>query len=79
MGFQNNNAFPASITPMPSKVTVQDNYIDFQAAGFSQWAQQYLPELYEAEVERYGNRNHRWILKNGRRRDANDIRPSYLD
>jgi len=41
---------------MPSKVTVQDNYIDFQAAGFSQWAQQYLPELYEAEVERYGNR-----------------------
>ena len=56
MGFQNNNAFPASITPMPSKVTVQDNYIDFQAAGFSQWAQQYLPELYEAEVERYGNR-----------------------
>ena len=56
MGFQNNNAFPASIVPMPSKVTVQDNYIDFQAAGFSQWAQQYLPELYEAEVERYGNR-----------------------
>ena len=50
MGFQNNNAFPASITPMPSKVTVQDNYIDFQAAGFSQWAQQYLPELFEAEV-----------------------------
>ena len=48
--------FPASITPMPNKVTVQDNYIDFQAAGFEQWGQQYLPELYEAEVERYGNR-----------------------
>ena len=56
MGFVGNNSFPASIVPMPSKVTVQDNYIDFQAAGFSQWAQQYLPELYEAEVERYGNR-----------------------
>ena len=56
MGFVGNNSFPASITPMPNKVTVQDNYIDFQAAGFEQWAQQYLPELYEAEVERYGNR-----------------------
>jgi hypothetical protein len=41
---------------MPNQVAVQDNYIDFQAAGFSQWTQQYLPELYEAEVERYGNR-----------------------
>ena len=49
-------AFPASITPMPNKVTVQDNYINFQAAGFEQWTQQYLPELYEQEVERYGNR-----------------------
>ena len=56
MGFVSNNSFPASIVPMPSKVTVEGNYIDFQAAGFSQWAQQYLPELYEAEVERYGNR-----------------------
>ena len=49
-------AFPASITPMPNKVTVQDNYINFQDAAFDQWTQQYLPELYEQEVERYGNR-----------------------
>jgi hypothetical protein len=62
MGFVDNGtapgigAFPAQITPMPNKVTVQDNYIDFQKAGFEQWGQQYLPELYEAEVERYGNR-----------------------
>ena len=49
-------AFPASITPMPNKVTVQDNYIDFNNLANGQWAQQYLPELYEAEVERYGNR-----------------------
>ena len=50
--------FPASITPMPNKVTVEGNYINFQdaAGGFNAWAQQYLPELYEAEVERYGNR-----------------------
>jgi hypothetical protein len=49
-------AFPASIKPMPNQVTVQDNYIDFADANFDTWAQQYLPELYEQEVERYGNR-----------------------
>ena len=49
-------SFPASIVPQGSQVAVQSNYIDFQAAGFSQWAQQYLPELYEQEVEIYGNR-----------------------
>ena len=56
MSFVTGGSFPASIVPMPNQVAVQDNYIDFQAAGFSQWTQQYLPELYEAEVERYGNR-----------------------
>ena len=59
MGFVNNapnGAFPASITPMPQKMTMPDNYINFHDAGFDQWGQQYLPELYEQEVERYGNR-----------------------
>ena len=56
MSFATSGSFPASIVPMPNQVAVQSNYIDFQAAGFSQWTQQYLPELYEAEVERYGNR-----------------------
>jgi len=56
MSFVTGGSFPASIVPMPNQVAVQDNYIDFQAAGFSQWTQQYLPELYEAEVEIYGNR-----------------------
>ncbi len=41
---------------MPNQVTVQDNYIDFADTNFDTWAQQYLPELYEQEVERYGNR-----------------------
>jgi|TARA_R110000824_G_scaffold142586_13_gene309766 hypothetical protein len=36
----------------PTQQTLANNYLDF-ATG---WAQQYLPELYEAEVERYGNR-----------------------
>ena len=49
-------SFPAKITPMPQKVVVQDNFIDFNNLANGQWAQQYLPELYEQEVERYGNR-----------------------
>jgi hypothetical protein len=49
-------AFPASIVPMPKKVTQPTNYINFQDTNFDQWTQQYLPELYEQEVERYGNR-----------------------
>jgi hypothetical protein len=59
MGFLDNSpagAFPASIVPMPKKQAVVDNYIDFNNLSNGQWAQQYLPELYEAEVERYGNR-----------------------
>ena len=60
MGFLDNSpagAFPASIVPMPKKLqAVVDNYIDFNNLLTDQWAQQYLPELYEAEVERYGNR-----------------------
>ena len=56
MSFVTGGSFPASIVPMPSQVTVQDNYLDFNNLGVSQWAQQYLPELYEQEVERYGNR-----------------------
>ena len=62
MGFVDNGsgsgigAFPAQITPMPTKTAMPTNYINFQADSFSQWTQQYLPELYEAEVERYGNR-----------------------
>ena len=56
MSFTTGGSFPASITPMPNRMAVQDNYIDFNNITGGQWAQQYLPELYEQEVERYGNR-----------------------
>ena len=55
-GTLSGGAVPPSIKPMPNQVIVQDNYIDFNNLTTGQWAQQYLPELYEAEVERYGNR-----------------------
>lgn len=48
---------PAELTPTASKVVTAGSYIDFQNASFNQWSQQYMPELYEAEVERYGNRS----------------------
>ena len=41
----------------PVKQTLATNYIDFTAAGTAGWAQQYLPELYDAEIERYGDRS----------------------
>ena len=41
---------------MPNPVVSGVNYIDFTATATAGWAQQYLPELYEEEVERYGNR-----------------------
>ena len=45
-----------SLTPSPTPVVSDQNYIDFTSSSTAGWAQQYLPELYEQEVERYGNR-----------------------
>ena len=49
-------SFPASLVPAQSQMTLSTNYLDFTGAAGGNFAQQYLPELYEAEVERYGNR-----------------------
>jgi hypothetical protein len=60
MSFQNNaptGAFPPSLLPHQTQMALATNYLTFDAAtGGGTFAQQYLPELYEAEVERYGNR-----------------------
>ena len=70
MGFVINNtgpntgAFPAAIVPSQKKLALQQNYLDF-TGGQNDFSQQYLPELYEQEVERYGNRTIIWLLKNG--------------
>jgi len=44
-------------TILPSQIqqTLATNYLTFDA-GANDFAQQYLPEIYEQEVERYGNR-----------------------
>ena len=46
-----------SIVPSQVQQALASNYLTFDgAAGGGTFAQQYLPEIYEQEVERYGNR-----------------------
>lgn len=46
-----------SIKPSQAQQTLVDNYLSFDSAsGGGTFAQQFLPEIYEQEVERYGNR-----------------------
>ena len=63
MGFFNANdpLGQFSLVPTPKKMLTSTSYLNFtgDAAGgdpVNNFAQQYLPEIYEAEVERYGNR-----------------------
>ena len=44
-----------SIIPSQQQQILNSNYLNF-TGGANDFAQQYLPEVYEAEVERYGNR-----------------------
>ena len=44
-----------SIVPSQLQQTLANNYLTFDQ-GQNDFAQQYLPEIYEQEVERYGNR-----------------------
>ena len=46
----------AHLTPRPVKAAYGDNYLNFAADDFGQWTQHFLPEVYEKEIERYGNR-----------------------
>jgi hypothetical protein len=53
------NPFFGSIVPSQKPQTLVGNYLNFTDSAnpdFSTFAQQYLPEIYEQEVERYGNR-----------------------
>ncbi len=50
-------AFPPSLVPSQKRMVLRENYLSFDSGtGGGTFAQQYLPELYEQEVERYGNR-----------------------
>ena len=45
-----------TIKPSQSQQLLQSNYLQFNTGTGKDFAQQYLPEIYEQEVERYGNR-----------------------
>ena len=45
-----------SIRPSQTQELLNSNYLKFNTGGANDFIQQYLPEVYEAEVERYGNR-----------------------
>ena len=51
-----------SVIPSQTQLALQNNYLNF-AGGANDFAQQYLPEIYEQEVERYGNRTLNGFLR----------------
>jgi hypothetical protein len=56
--FSTGGSFPAGLTPSPTKTLFGSNYLTFDSAtGGGTFAQQFLPDVYEKEVERYGNRS----------------------
>jgi len=46
----------AGLIPAPDMMMQTTNYLDFTSGAGNDFGQQYLPELYEQEVERFGNR-----------------------
>jgi len=45
------------VSPNYTKNVTTGSYLDLASTAGQGWAQQYLPDLYEAEVERYGDRS----------------------
>ena len=60
MSLGNFNVTHAGLTPTQKQTTLSTNYLQWtdstSGGDFADFAQQYLPELYEQEVERFGNR-----------------------
>ena len=53
-------SLPSELNPYTEKVATYSNYLNFHngdGTPVTDWAQQYLPELYSQEVEKYGNRS----------------------
>ena len=49
-------AFPAALQPTQGKNLYAGNYLNFTDTMVNQWTQQFLPDVYDKEVEIYGNR-----------------------
>ena len=53
----------AFLQPTQGKNLYAGNYIDFTNTAHDQWAQQFLPDVYDKEIEIYGNRTISGFLK----------------
>ena len=51
------------LQPTQTKNLYQGNYLDFTSGDFNQWTQQFLPEVYDKEINIYGNRTLSGFLK----------------
>ena len=54
---------PNYLQPSQGKGLYAGNYLDFTSPTHQQWAQQFLPDVYDKEVEIYGNRTISGFLK----------------
>ncbi len=51
------------LQPTQTKALYQGNYLDFTDSSFQQWTQQFLPDVYDQEINIYGNRTISGFLK----------------
>ena len=64
--FAGQSALPSYLQPTQGKTLYGGNYLNFIGGGDSQvdqWAQQFLPDVYDKEIEIYGNRTISGFLK----------------
>ena len=57
------SSFPQHLQPAQGKSLYGGNYLNFLDGTVEQWAQQFLPDVYDKEVEIYGNRTISGFLK----------------
>ena len=62
MAFNSSGAALAHLTPRPNKTLYGSNYLSITGNDYN-FHKQFLPEVYEKEVERYGNRTVAGFLK----------------
>ena len=61
--FAGSSTLPAFLQPAQGKNLYAGNYLNFLDGSVEQWAQQFLPDVYDKEVEIYGNRTISGFLK----------------
>jgi hypothetical protein len=63
MAFNGLTIGAGQLTASPTQSATGANYLDFNSSAGKNWAQQYVPDLMEKEIERYGNRTLSGFLK----------------